>query len=108
MASPARPARRTKLPKLSVEEIKERSNYLSEGVAEGVFDPETDHVDDATYQLLKFSGMYQQDDRDLRKVRRQEGKDKAYSFMLRSRAPAGRLSAAPSPGRRTADEPIRD
>ncbi len=91
MASPARPARK---PKLSVEEIKERSNYLSEGVAEQVFDPETDHVDDATYQLLKFSGMYQQDDRDLRKVRRQEGKDKAYSFMLRSRAPAGRLSAA--------------
>lgn len=91
MASPARPVRK---PKLSVEEIKERSNYLSEGVAEGVFDPTTDHVDDATYQLLKFSGMYQQDDRDLRKQRRQEGKDKAYSFMLRSRAPAGRLSAA--------------
>ena len=91
MASPARPARK---PKLSVEEIKERSNYLSEGVAETVFDETTDHVDDATYQLLKFSGMYQQDDRDLRKQRRQEGKDKAYSFMLRSRAPAGRLSAA--------------
>ena len=91
MASPARPARK---PKLSVEAIKERSNYLSEGVAEEVFDPNTDHVDDATYQLLKFSGMYQQDDRDQRKQRRQEGKDKAYSFMLRSRAPAGRLSAA--------------
>ena len=91
MASPARPARK---PKLSVEEIKERSHYLSEGVAEEVFDPHTDHVDDATYQLLKFSGMYQQDDRDLRKQRRQEGRDKAYSFMLRSRAPGGRLSAA--------------
>ncbi len=90
MASPVKPARK---PKLSVEEIKERSNYLSEGVAKTVFDETTDHVDDATYQLLKFSGMYQQDDRDLRKVRRQEGRDKAYSFMLRSRAPAGRLSA---------------
>ncbi len=95
MASPARPARsKSKLSKLSVEEIKERSNYLSEGVAETVFDETTDHVDDATYQLLKFSGMYQQDDRDQRKVRRKEGQDKAYSFMLRSRAPAGRLSAA--------------
>jgi sulfite reductase (ferredoxin) len=38
--------------------------------------------------------MYQQDDRDLRKERRQQGLDKAYSFMLRSRAPGGRLSAA--------------
>ena len=95
MASPTRPARKpTRNPKLSVEEIKERSDYLTEGVAEAVFDPETDHVDDATYQLLKFSGMYQQDDRDQRKARRQEGKDKAYSFMLRSRAPGGRLSAA--------------
>ena len=68
MASPTRPARKpTRNPKLSVEEIKERSDYLTEGVAEAVFDPETDHVDDATYQLLKFSGMYQQDDRDQRK-----------------------------------------
>ena len=94
MATPVKPVRPAKPKKLSVEEIKEASNYLSEGVAEGVFDPATDHVDDSVYQLLKFSGMYQQDDRDLRKQRRQEGKDKAYSFMLRSRAPGGRLSAA--------------
>ncbi len=99
MASPEkpsteRPARTPKPKKLSVEEIKEASNYLSQGVAEGVFDPTTDHVDDSVYQLLKFSGMYQQDDRDLRKERRQQGLDKAYSFMLRSRAPGGRLSAA--------------
>ena len=94
MATPARPVRPAKPKKLSVEEIKEASNYLAEGVSEGVFDETTDHVDDATYQLLKFSGMYQQDDRDLRKHRRQEGLGKAYSFMLRSRAPGGRLSAA--------------
>jgi sulfite reductase (ferredoxin) len=92
VASPAKPVRKAK--KLSVEEIKAASNYLSEGVAEHVFDETTDHVEDTVYQLLKFSGMYQQDDRDLRKQRRQEGKDKAYSFMLRSRAPGGRLSAA--------------
>ena len=94
MASPAKPARTPKPKKLSVEEIKAASNYLSEGVAEHVFDDATDYVEDTVYQLLKFSGMYQQDDRDLRKQRRQEGKDKAYSFMLRSRAPGGRLSAA--------------
>ena len=90
----AKPARAPKPKKLSVEEIKDASNYLSEGIAEQVFDPTTDHVEDSVYQLLKFSGMYQQDDRDLRKQRRQEGKGKAYSFMLRSRAPGGRLTAA--------------
>ena len=94
MATPERPARIPKPKKLSVEEIKAASSYLTEGVAAQVFDPSTDHVDDATYQLLKFSGMYQQDDRDQRKERRQAGLDKAYSFMLRSRAPGGRLSAA--------------
>ena len=94
MATPAKPVRPAKPKKLSVEEIKEASNYLSEGVADSVFDPTTDHVDDSVYQLLKFSGMYQQDDRDQRKTRRQQGLDKAYSFMLRSRAPGGRLSAA--------------
>ena len=90
----AKPARAPKPKKLSVEDIKDASNYLSEGIAEQVFDTSTDHVEDSVYQLLKFSGMYQQDDRDLRKQRRLEGKDKAYSFMLRSRAPAGRLTAA--------------
>lgn len=98
MASPAesrvKPTRTPKPKKRSVEEIKLDSNYLSEGIAEQVFDANTDHVEDSVYQLLKFSGMYQQDDRDLRKQRRLEGKDKAYSFMLRSRAPGGRLTAA--------------
>ncbi len=98
MATPEIPARAPKQApkpkKRSVEEIKAASNYLSDGVADGVFDLSTDHVDDSTYQLLKFSGMYQQDDRDQRKERRQAGLDKAYSFMLRSRAPGGRLSAA--------------
>ena len=81
MATPERPVRAPKQApkpkKLSVEEIKAASNYLFDGVADGVFDPNTDHVDDSTYQLLKFSGMYQQDDRDQRKERRQAGLDKA-------------------------------
>jgi len=33
--------------------------------------------------------MYQQDDRDLREERRKQGKEKAYSFMIRVRVPGG-------------------
>lgn len=91
--SKERPATR-KSKKPTVEEIKLASNYLTDNIAEEVFDETTDHVSEEVYQLLKFSGMYQQDDRDQRKARRQAGLGKAYSFMLRSRAPGGRLSAA--------------
>lgn len=98
MAAPETPAKAPNRPakpkKLGVEEIKLGSQYLSQGIADEVFDETTDHVSDQVYQLLKFSGMYQQDDRDQRKARRQAGLDKAYSFMLRSRAPGGRLTAA--------------
>ena len=43
------------------------------------------HVDEESKQLLKFHGIYQQDDRDLRRERRRAGREQAYSFMLRSR-----------------------
>jgi sulfite reductase beta subunit-like hemoprotein len=46
--------------------------------------------DDVT--LLKFHGTYQQDDRDARR-RRDEGADKAWSFMVRVALPGGVLDA---------------
>src|SRR5262249_48977912 len=45
-------------------------------------------------QLLKFHGSYQQEDRDARKTRRQEGAGKSYIFMVRCKIPGGRLTAA--------------
>ena len=88
--SRAKPKAKPKKP--SVEEIKIASQYLSHGVKEQLEAP-TANVDETGYQLLKFSGIYQQDDRDQRKQLRQEGKERAYSFMVRSKAPAGILSA---------------
>jgi len=44
-------------------------------------------------QLLKFHGVYQQEDRDARAVRRLTGKDTPTRFMIRSRIPGGRLNA---------------
>ena len=78
--------------KPSVEEIKLDSNYLSGDLAEQL-SSDTTHVDEAGYQLLKFSGMYQQDDRDRRKALRKEGKNKDYSFMVRTKLPGGIMSA---------------
>ncbi len=46
-----------------------------------------------TIQILKFHGMYQQDDRDLRAARRKAGEEKAYSMMIRARIPGGILSS---------------
>jgi sulfite reductase (ferredoxin) len=50
--------------------------------------------DDAA--LLKFHGSYQQDDRDARKQRHAESgaPDRKHIFMVRTKAPGGRLTAA--------------
>jgi sulfite reductase beta subunit-like hemoprotein len=49
-------------------------------------------VSEATYNLLKFHGTYEQFDRDTATERKQRGEDKEWSFMVRVRAPAGRVS----------------
>ncbi|MFL1460814.1 NADPH-dependent assimilatory sulfite reductase hemoprotein subunit [Roseococcus sp. DSY-14] len=51
-------------------------------------------LSEAAYTLLKFHGTYEQHDRDTATARKQAGEDKDWSFMVRVRAPAGRLSAA--------------
>ena len=78
--------------KISVEQIKEESHALRGKIVETV-ESGASHFEDAEYQLLKFHGTYQQDDRDLRKALRKEKKDKAWSFMVRSKMPGGRLTA---------------
>lgn len=47
------------------------------------------HFASETAQLLKFHGIYQQDDRDLRARLRAEGKDRKYFFMIRTKNPGG-------------------
>jgi sulfite reductase (ferredoxin) len=76
----------------TVEVLKEHSNYLLGDLKEQLAN-DSDHVTEDGYNLLKFSGMYQQDDRDQRKSRRAQSLDKAYSFMVRSKLPGGILSS---------------
>jgi len=39
--------------------------------------------------VLKFHGIYEQDDRDLRQLLRKEEKKKKYIFMIRTKNPGG-------------------
>ena len=47
----------------------------------------------AAAQLLKFHGSYQQDDRDTRRERGQQGLDRDYSCMVRAGIPGGILTS---------------
>lgn len=83
----------TDSPKLSpVEGFKDESQYLRGSIPDELAQ-DTDHFGKADIQLLKFHGTYQQDDRDARAAMKKEGGGKAYSFMIRTRIPAGILTA---------------
>ena len=77
-----------------VEGIKLSSDYLKGPLAEEVADASSSHISEDAGVVLKFHGSYQQDDRDLRLQLKREGAEKAFSFMVRTRIPGGRLSAA--------------
>ena len=72
--------------------IKEASEYLRGTLAEGVADEITGSIVEDDAQLVKFHGMYLQDDRDLRGERSRKKMEKAFSFMLRVRIPGGVLT----------------
>jgi sulfite reductase (NADPH) hemoprotein beta-component len=71
------------------EHLKEASNYLRGTVAEGLDDAVTGAIVEDDQQLVKFHGMYLQDDRDLRAERGRKRMEKAFAFMLRVRISGG-------------------
>ncbi len=79
--------------KASVEDIKLESQGLRGKLGEEISDAGLSHLPDESNVLMKFHGSYQQDDRDLRAKLNKEGKDKAWSFMIRSKMPGGRATA---------------
>src|SRR5215468_11013306 len=74
------------------ERIKEASEYLRGTLAEGLTEEITGSIVEDDAQLVKFHGMYLQDDRDLRGERSAKKMEKAFSFMLRVRIPGGVLT----------------
>ncbi len=82
-------------PKLSkLEALKDGSRQLRGTIAEELQNDSDEFTGDST-QLLKHHGTYQQDDRDLRKAKNPDGtrKGKAYSCMIRTRVPGGKVTA---------------
>ncbi len=75
-----------------VEQIKITSNYLRGDLVEEL-EQNTSRFSEDHVQLIKFHGMYQQEDRDARQSRKVAGAEKAYQFMIRSRIPGGTLTA---------------
>jgi sulfite reductase (NADPH) hemoprotein beta-component len=61
---------------------------LAGTIAQTLADPAADHFTHDDYEFLKFHGVYQQDDRDLRKTQ------KTWIMMVRSRIPGGLMTAA--------------
>jgi sulfite reductase (ferredoxin) len=81
------------VPKRSgVEILKENSRFLRGNIVAELNDG-TDHVSKDSYNLLKFHGTYQQEDRDARKTRDKTGLAKHYMFMVRCKIPGGRVTA---------------
>jgi sulfite reductase (NADPH) hemoprotein beta-component len=72
-----------------VERIKVESEYLRGTITPSLKNPVTDAVADDDLMLIKFHGIYQQDDRDLRLQRRKQKLEPLYSFMIRARVPGG-------------------
>ncbi|MGQ0647908.1 MAG: NADPH-dependent assimilatory sulfite reductase hemoprotein subunit [Gemmatimonadaceae bacterium] len=74
-----------------VEEVKRASDGLRGTLRHAVVD-DTRHFADDNVTVLKFHGVYQQDDRDQR-VKRGEPREKAWQMMIRLTIPGGKLTA---------------
>lgn len=72
---------------MSVETLKEQSNGLRGTIPIELMEPTPSFSEDMT-KLLKFHGIYQQHDRDVR-----GRNNRQYQFMVRSKIPGGRLTA---------------
>ena len=84
----------TEPPKLSaVEGHKETSQLLRGSIALTLVDG-AEHFSESDKSLIKFHGMYQQEDRDVRKDKtRAKNAPKPYIFMVRCKIPGGKVTA---------------
>jgi sulfite reductase (NADPH) hemoprotein beta-component len=75
------------------ETLKFNSDYLRGTIDQGLLDRITGGVKFEENKLMKFHGIYQQDDRDIRDERRRQKLEPAFTFMVRVRLPAGVCTA---------------
>jgi len=75
-----------------VEKIKKQSQGLRGTIAAGLSNEITGAISEEDQAVIKFHGLYQQDDRDVREERAQKKLERLYSFMIRLRLPGGFLT----------------
>jgi sulfite reductase (NADPH) hemoprotein beta-component len=76
-----------------VEKIKMQSDALRGSIKESLNNEITGALNEDDQNLIKFHGMYQQDDRDRREERSEKKLERLYSFMIRLRLPGGFLTS---------------
>ena len=77
----------------STEKIKTESDGLRGTIEESLHDELTGAIREDDQSLIKFHGMYQQDDRDRRDERAEKKLERLFSFMIRLRLPGGFLTS---------------
>ena len=75
-----------------IEKIKVESDGLRGTIVQSLHNEITGAISEDDTALIKFHGMYQQDDRDRRDERAEKKLERLYSFMIRLRLPGGFLT----------------
>lgn len=76
------------------ERIKGDSDFLRGTITTDLIDPITGGFTSDNFQLIRFHGMYQQDDRDIRAERTKQKLEPLHNVMLRARMPGGIIQPA--------------
>lgn len=71
------------------ERLKGDSNFLRGTITKDLQDEVTGGFTADNFQLIRFHGMYQQDDRDIRNERAKQKLEPLHNVMLRARMPGG-------------------
>ncbi|MHA6312452.1 MULTISPECIES: assimilatory sulfite reductase (NADPH) hemoprotein subunit [Pantoea] len=71
------------------ERLKKQSNYLRGTIKEDLEEGLTGGFTGDNFLLIRFHGMYQQDDRDIRAERAEQKLEPRHAMMLRCRLPGG-------------------
>ena len=71
------------------ERLKKQSNYLRGTIREDLEEGLTGGFSGDNFLLIRFHGMYQQDDRDIRAERAEQKLEPRHAMMLRCRLPGG-------------------
>lgn len=74
---------------VDAERLKKESNYLRGTILEDLDDGLTGGFRGDNFLLIRFHGMYQQDDRDIRAERAEQKLEPRHAMMLRCRLPGG-------------------